>query len=76
MTGQRNYIEELAVRVDAGKKAGQSLSDIQKNTPVASIKAFQSDDYGALVRAGRSEAAMQSAVDTNIDHVFSRLGRS
>jgi cyclase len=76
MTGQRNYIEELAVRVDAGKKAGQLVSEIQKNMPVASIKSLQTDDYGALMRAGRNEAAMQAAVNTNIEHVFNRLGQS
>jgi glyoxylase-like metal-dependent hydrolase (beta-lactamase superfamily II) len=76
MTGQRNYLEELAVRVEAGKKAGQPLSEIQKSMPVASIKALQADGYGALVLAGRDEAARQAAVDTNIEHVFSRLGES
>jgi hypothetical protein len=40
------------------------------------IVALQSDDYGALVRAGRSEIAMQAAVNTNIEHVFNRLGQS
>jgi cyclase len=74
MTGQRNYIEELVVKVDAGKKAGQSLNEIQRNMRVASIKALQSDDYGALMRAGRDETAMQAAVNTNIEHVFNRLG--
>ena len=44
--------------------------------PVASIKAFQAKGYGALVRAGRYEAAMQAAMNTNIEHVFNRLGQS
>jgi hypothetical protein len=76
MTSQRNYIEELAVRVEAGKKSGQSLSDIQTSMPMASIKALQADGYGALVSAGRDETAMQAAVNTNIEHVFNRLGKS
>jgi hypothetical protein len=77
MTSQRNYIEELAARVEAGKKTGQSLSEIQKSMPMASIKALQADGYGALVRGGRDEAAaMQAAVNTNIEHVFNRLGQS
>jgi glyoxylase-like metal-dependent hydrolase (beta-lactamase superfamily II) len=75
MTSQRNYIEELAVRVEAGKKSGQSLGDIQKSMPMASIKALEADGYGELVRAGRDEAAMQAAVNTNIEHVFTRLGQ-
>ena len=73
MTGQRNYIEELAARVEAGRKAGQPLGGIQKGMPVASIKAFQSDGYGELMRAGRDEAALQAAVNTNIEHVYNRL---
>jgi glyoxylase-like metal-dependent hydrolase (beta-lactamase superfamily II) len=70
MTGERNYLEELAVRVEAGKKAGQSLTEIQRNMPVASIRALQADGYGPLV------GAMQAAVNTNIEHVFNRLGQS
>ena len=34
------------------------------------------DGYGALVFPGRDEAAMQTAVNTNIEHVFNRLGQS
>jgi glyoxylase-like metal-dependent hydrolase (beta-lactamase superfamily II) len=74
MMSQRNYIEELTVRVETGKKAGKSLPDIQKSMPVASIKSFQVNDYGALVRAGRDETAMQAAVNTNIEHIYNRLG--
>jgi len=76
LTGQRNYIEELAAKVESSKKAGQSLNEIQKNLTVASIKAFQADGYGARVRAGRDDAAMQAAVNTNIEHVLNRLNKS
>jgi glyoxylase-like metal-dependent hydrolase (beta-lactamase superfamily II) len=76
MTSQRNYIEELAERVDAGKKVGQSLSEIQRSMPLSSIKTLQADGYGELMRAGRDKAAMQAAVDTNIEHVFNRLEQS
>jgi hypothetical protein len=62
--------------VEAGRKAGQPLSEIQKSMPVAAIKALQADGYGALVLAGRDEAAKQAAVNTNIEHVFNRLGQS
>lgn len=76
MTSQRNYIEELAVRVEAGKKAGKSLTEIQSSMPLASLKSWQADGYGELMRAGRDEAAMQAAVNTNIEHVFNRLAAS
>jgi hypothetical protein len=62
--------------VEAGKKAGQSLSEIQKSMPVASIKALAADGYGDLLFPSRNEAAMQAAVDTNVEHVFNRLGQS
>ena len=75
MTGQRNYIEELAVRVEAGKKAGKPLSEIQKSMPLASMKTLEGE-YGTRVRAGRDAAAMQEALNTNIEHVFNRLGLS
>jgi glyoxylase-like metal-dependent hydrolase (beta-lactamase superfamily II) len=73
MTAQRNYIQELAARVEAGKKAGQSLSEIQSSMPLSSIKALAADGYGMRVRAGRDDRAMQTAVNTNIAHVFERL---
>jgi hypothetical protein len=76
VTSQRNYLGELAVTGEAGKKAGQSLSEIQQSAPAASNKAFQTDNYSELVRADRDEAAMQAAVNTNIEHVFKRLGQS
>jgi cyclase len=76
MTGQRNYIEELATRVDAGKKAGQSRIEIRNSMTLASIKALEADNYGELVRGSRNEAAMQAAVNTNIEHVYNRLGQS
>jgi len=76
MMGQRNYIEELAERVEAGKKAGKALSEIQRGMPLASIRSLAADGYGELMRAGRDEAAMQAAVNTNIEHVYNRLAAS
>jgi len=76
MMSQRNYIAELAERVQNGKKAGLPLAEIQKSTPLASIKAFAADGYGTLMTAGRDAVAMQAAVNTNIEHVYNRLGKS
>jgi hypothetical protein len=74
MMSQRNYIAELTERVQKGKAAGMPLAEIQKSMPVASIKAMAADGYGTLVTAGRDAAAMQTAVNTNIEHVYGRLG--
>ena len=76
MISQRNYIAELAERVQNGKKAGMSLAEIQKSMPLTSIKAFAADGYGTLVTAGRDAVAMQAAVNTNIEHVYNRLAKS
>jgi cyclase len=76
VTSQRNYIEELAARVESAKKSGHSLEQIQKDMSLPSIKTLQADGYGEAVRAGRDEAAMQAAVNINIEHVFNRLGSS
>lgn len=73
MLSQRNYIAELAERVERGKQAGQSLAELQKGMPFGSIKAFASDGYGEQMAAGRDDAAMQAAVNTNIEHVYNRL---
>ena len=39
MIGMRNYVEELNARIVAGKRAGQSITDLQKSITVASLKA-------------------------------------
>jgi glyoxylase-like metal-dependent hydrolase (beta-lactamase superfamily II) len=76
MISQRNYIAELTERVQNGRKAGLPLGEIQKSAPVASIKAFAADGYGTIMTAGRDEATMQTAVNTNIEHIYNRLGKS
>lgn len=75
MLSQRNYIAELADRVDTGRKAGKPLEEIQKSIPLASLKSFAADGYGDLVTAGRDAATMQAAVNTNIEHVYNRLAQ-
>ena len=76
MIGLRNYIAELVERVEQGRKAGRTLEDIQKSMPLASLKSLEADGYGALVKGNRDAAAMQVAVNTNIEHVYNRLGAS
>jgi hypothetical protein len=75
MISQRNYISELAERVESGKQAGLSLAEIQKSMAVSSIKAFAADGYGELMATGRDAATVQLAVNTNIEHVYNRLGK-
>jgi glyoxylase-like metal-dependent hydrolase (beta-lactamase superfamily II) len=75
MTGLRNYIEELTQRVEAGKKSGQTVADLQKSITVGSLKSFQSNHFGESLMGGRGGANLQTPVNTNIEHVYSRLGQ-
>jgi glyoxylase-like metal-dependent hydrolase (beta-lactamase superfamily II) len=84
MTSQRNYIEELAEKVDAGKKAGQSLAELQARLTVASLKSMQSNGYQAFLE--RTLAAshphfgkmppLQNDVNANISDVYKNLDRA
>jgi cyclase len=84
MTSQRNYIEELAEKVDAGKKAGQSLAELQASMTVASLKSMQSNGYQAFLE--RTLAAshphfgkmppLQNDVNANIADVYKNLDRA
>ena len=55
MMNQRNYIEELAGRVEQAKQAGQSLAEMQKRITVASLRSLQSNGYEAFL--ARTSAA-------------------
>ena len=51
MMNQRNYIEELAEKVEQAKQAGQSLAEMQKRITVASLRSLQSNGYEAFLDA-------------------------
>jgi len=84
MMSQRNYIEELTEKVEAGKKAGQDLAELQKRLTVASLKSMQSNGYQAfLERTRESEnrhfgpmSPLQKDVNGNIADVFKNLDRA
>jgi glyoxylase-like metal-dependent hydrolase (beta-lactamase superfamily II) len=78
MTDLRNYLEELTARVDAGKKAGQSIAELQRTITVGSLRSLQADGYGDfLLGAARgnpnSQAVLQERINTNIEHIYQRL---
>lgn len=83
MTSQRNYIEELAEKVEAGKKAGQSIAELQRRITVASLRSMQSNGYqGFLERTLTAEhvhfgpiAPIQNEVNGNIRDVYKNLDR-
>jgi cyclase len=76
MTDLRNYIDELTSRVDAGKKAGKSVADLQQSITVASLKSLQADGYAEFLGGGTAGPAvsLQPRVNTNIEHIYGRLG--
>ena len=56
MMCQRNYIEELVEKVEAGKKAGQSLAEMQARLTVASLKSMQSNGYQTFLERSQGRA--------------------
>jgi cyclase len=83
MIGMRNYIEELTERVAAGRKAGQSVAEMQKSITVASLKSLQSNGYAKYVADNQYKffpnfgpaVPLQDGVNTNIVEVYSNLDR-
>ncbi len=69
MTGQRNYIEELTERVMAGKKAGQTVADLQRTVTPASLKSLHVDGYSIAA----TPEAMERGVRNNIDDMYERV---
>jgi glyoxylase-like metal-dependent hydrolase (beta-lactamase superfamily II) len=83
MTNMRNYIEELTGKVEAGKKAGKSIADLQKTITVASLKSMQSNGYSKYVSDNQYKyfpnfgpaAPLQDGVNTNIVEVYNNLDK-
>ena len=69
LTGRRDYIEELTERVLAGKKAGQSIPDLQRTTTATSLRSLQA---GTFVPASTPDAIKRGIKD-NIDSMYDRV---
>jgi hypothetical protein len=69
MTGHRNYIEVLTERVIVGKRAGQSIADLQRNITVASLKSLHAH---GLTLAETSDS-IESGIKNNIDAMYDRV---
>jgi cyclase len=84
MMSQRNYIEELTEKVEAGKKAGQGIDELQKRLTVASLKSMQSNGYQAFLEKTRAAENMhfgpmsplQNDVNGNIRDIYKNLDRA
>jgi hypothetical protein len=71
MAGQRNYIEELTERVMTGRKAGQSVADLQRTITASSLKSLRSQ---AFMPTATTED-IERGVKENIDSMYDRVER-
>ncbi len=69
MAGQRNYIEELTERVIRGKRAGQSVADLQRTITPASLKSLHAQGFALAA----TPEALESGVKNNIDAMYDRV---
>jgi hypothetical protein len=83
MTNERNYIEELAERVAAGKKAGKTAAELQAEITIESLKSIQSNRYAEYLMENQDHTEpnlnarerVRSGVKTNIADVFKNVDR-
>jgi cyclase len=83
MTGMRNYIEELASRVERGKTEGKTVGDLQKIVTLSSLKSLQSNGYAKYVADNLNESfpnfgpakGLQADINTNIAEIYANLDR-
>lgn len=83
MTQMRNYLEELTEKVEAGKKAGKSLPELQKTITMDSVKALHSNGYGDFVTENMRKysvylgprTAIGDRFSANIDAIYHNLDR-
>ena len=81
MTQMRNYIEELTGRVEAGKKAGQPLAELQKTITMASLRTLQANGYGSYVAGNLNNftvylgqrTAVEDRLLANIEAIYQNL---
>jgi cyclase len=84
MMSQRNYIEELTEKIEAGKKAGQGIEELQKRITVASLRSMQSNGYRTFLEKTRAAenthfgpmSPLQNEVNGNIRDVYKNLDRA
>lgn len=83
MTNERNYIEELAEKVAAGKAAGKPVTALQDEITVESLKSIQSNGYAQYLMANQdhaepnldSVARMRAGIRTNVGDVYKNIDR-
>jgi len=81
LNGMGGYIDEIAEKVDSGKKAGQSIAELQQSITFASLKSLQSGAYADSLTswAGGNKAMrlgyVQNGIKTNILEMYDKVER-
>ena len=84
MVNLRNYIEELTEKVEQGRNAGKSATDLQRAITVASLKSLESNRYGEYLIRNNDRfnphfgkmPPLQDGVNTNILEIYNNLDRT
>ena len=86
MTNQRNYIEEITAKVEAGKREGLSIEEMQKRLTVQSLRSLQSNGYSEFLARIQSEgharysaaddSPLQQDINGNIRDIYKNLDRA
>jgi len=69
LIGRRNFIEEMTERVMAGKRAGQSVADLQRAITAASLKSLRSGDFAPA----DSPESFDAGIKESIDNMYERV---
>ena len=83
MGQMRTYIEDLTGRVEAAKKAGKPVAEIQKTITVKSLPTLQANGYGSYVADNLNKfsvyigqrTAIEDRLAGNIEHIYKNLDK-
>lgn len=84
MLQMRNYIEELTGLVEAAKKSGKPLAQLQKSITVSSLKTLKAGGYGSYVDENLKRfsvylgprTALEDRLSANVEAVYRNLDRA
>jgi glyoxylase-like metal-dependent hydrolase (beta-lactamase superfamily II) len=84
MTQMRDYIEELSGIVEAAKKAGKPLAEVQQSIPMSSVKMLQAGGYGDYAADNLNKFTVYAGTHTpfedrfhaNIEAIYKNLDRT
>jgi glyoxylase-like metal-dependent hydrolase (beta-lactamase superfamily II) len=69
LIGRRNFIEEMTERVIAGKRAGQSVADLQRTITAVSLTSLRSGDFAPADTPEAVDAGLKESIDNMYERV-------